>query len=169
MPDFYFFILKQNLTKLQKASLSSWGWLRTQILLSQLLKFWDYKRAPPCQTYFLFWNRVLLSCWGWPQTYNPPVSAFQVLELQAYTTTPSLSFCLPPVYSNIIRDLFAVRGGLPRRLKGSFAEDGKEKGPRTFIHRGDESQHHDELLFLTQCGGCNQKHIYPYEGIFFWQ
>ena len=46
-PHFFIFILKQGLTKLQRASLSSWGWLWTQILLSQPPKYWDYKRAPP--------------------------------------------------------------------------------------------------------------------------
>ena len=44
-----FFILKQGLTKLQKASLSSWGWPQTRILQSQTPKYWDYKREPPRQ------------------------------------------------------------------------------------------------------------------------
>ena len=43
----FFFYLKQGLTELLRVSLSSRGWLRTWILLSQPPKNWDYKRAPP--------------------------------------------------------------------------------------------------------------------------
>ena len=45
-PIFYF-IWKQGLTKLLRASLSSWGWPWTWILLSPHPECWDYKRAPP--------------------------------------------------------------------------------------------------------------------------
>jgi hypothetical protein len=38
------------------------------------------------------WERVSLCSLGWLWTQNPPASAFQVLGLQACTTTPALSF-----------------------------------------------------------------------------
>jgi hypothetical protein len=36
-----------------------------------------------------FWDKILLCSLGWPPTSGPPVSASQVLELQACTTMPS--------------------------------------------------------------------------------
>ena len=56
-PIFLFFILKQGLTKLRRAS---------------------------------------LSCRGWPWTMDSPVSASQVLGLQACTTMPSFHYILLP-------------------------------------------------------------------------
>ena len=55
-PYFLFFIWKQGLTKLRRASLSSWGWPRTRILQSPPPKYWDYKHAPPCPAgNYTFW------------------------------------------------------------------------------------------------------------------
>ena len=99
-----FFILKQDLSKLQRASLSSWGWLQTRILRSLPPKYWDYKRVPPRPTYSLFWNRVSLSCWGWLWTCDPPISASQVLGLQVCATTPgSLIFILKQGLAKLLR------------------------------------------------------------------
>lgn len=36
----------------------------------------------------------LLMCLGYPQTYNAPASAFQVLEIQTGTGIPMFSYCL---------------------------------------------------------------------------
>ena len=47
-PIFLFFILKQGLTKLWRATLSSWGWPRTCNPPVSASRYWDYKHAPPC-------------------------------------------------------------------------------------------------------------------------
>ena len=44
---FFIFYFETGFTKLRRASLSSWGWLRTRILRSQPPKYWNYKCVPP--------------------------------------------------------------------------------------------------------------------------
>ena len=43
-----------------RVSLSSWGWLQTQILLSQPPKCWDYKCAPPLLTCLADFSKIKL-------------------------------------------------------------------------------------------------------------
>ena len=115
---YFIFTLKQGFARLIKVSLFAESVLKPVILLCQPPKYWDCKHVPlrpalpcflcvrvwcwglnlgvvylwatlPAQLYFLFWNRVSLSCWGWSQTCNSPVSASQVLGLQACTKHPA--------------------------------------------------------------------------------
>ena len=71
---FLIFYLKQGLTKLQRASLNTWGCPRTLILQSQPPKCWYYKLVPPGPAYSFILKRGLiklqrasLSSKGWLQ------------------------------------------------------------------------------------------------------
>ena len=68
----------------------SLGWLRTGILRSPPPKVLGLQACAttPGQP-FLFWNKLSLSCQGWPWTCDPPVSALQVPWLEACATMPS--------------------------------------------------------------------------------
>ena len=55
--------------------------------------FYLWVTPPAYFILFFLWHRVSLSCWGCPQTCDPPVSAYEALGSQACATTPSsLSF-----------------------------------------------------------------------------
>jgi hypothetical protein len=55
--------------------------------------FWidkiDYNYHFSFLFFFFFWDRILPCIPGWPQTYDLPALAFQVLELQKCAATPS--------------------------------------------------------------------------------